>query len=329
MFSFRQFLIESNGSSTSFTAFHAANLEKANEIAKNGFYDPVSGKGNEFAGTGIYFFENEKEVNDYINDYGGKGGCVIQVEIDGKNFVYSDFRNENIYNAFINSYNIDSKLLDWQIDWGKFNWNGQLNIVAPNFPFEEMEIPRNGHIYNLSRDIAGQLHLDKFVPGIVIRGKGSGSWIIVYDINKIKLLKIGCLENNNIVWRDINDIKKQSQGQVGKQGYNYYANKIKEKDEELKYLIKTTGKDTNSRDLINKIADLKKYYTKMLSVQDENQEQELEEEIKKLENWTERMKQTLMPQKPQLKQTVPLNQPKQQSSDYFHLDDWNLPVVNY
>lgn len=207
-FSFKLFL---ESSYQPLLGWHTTTPEVAEKIIKDGF-DPTLmlniGYGAKKMGAGWYFtstLENSIEYSQAVaspNSTEKRYNPILEVEINPERFIALEQMlnwNNNVKNA------IDSLYGEKYVPW-----NEQLNKIAPNYPFESLGFKRQGMEWNVNTgfDALQDLHLDKFINGIITGGgKSSQPWIIVYNPESlVRIKRIGYLKSDNkdeIEWKNI------------------------------------------------------------------------------------------------------------------------------
>ena len=207
-FSFKLFL---ESSYQQLLGWHTTTPEVAEKIIKDGF-DPTLmlniGYGAKKMGAGWYFtstLENSIEYSQAVaspNSTEKRYNPILEVEINPERFIALEQMlnwNNNVKNA------IDSLYGEKYVPW-----NEQLNKIAPNYPFESLGFKRQGMEWNVNTgfDALQDLHLDKFINGIITGGgKSSQPWIIVYNPESlVRIKRIGYLKSDNkdeIEWKNI------------------------------------------------------------------------------------------------------------------------------
>ena len=207
-FSFKLFL---ESSYQPLLGWHTTTPEVAEKIIKDGF-DPTLmlniGYGAKKMGAGWYFtstLENSIEYSQAVaspNSTEKRYNPILEVEINPERFIALEQMlnwNNNVKNA------IDSLYGEKYVPW-----NEQLNKIAPNYPFESLGFKRQGMEWNVNTgfDALQELHLDKFINGIITGGgKSSQPWIIVYNPESlVRIKRIGYLKSDNkdeIEWKNI------------------------------------------------------------------------------------------------------------------------------
>ena len=269
-FSFKLFL---ESSYQPLIGWHTTTPEVAEKIIKDGF-DPTLmlniGYGAKKMGAGWYFtstLENSIEYSQAVaspNSTEKRYNPILEVEINPERFIALEQMlnwNNNVKNA------IDSLYGEKYVPW-----NEQLNKIAPNYPFESLGFKRQGKEWNVNTgfDALQDLHLDKFVNGIITGGgKSSQPWIIIYNPESlVRIKRIGYLKSDNkdeIEWKNIDQQPEKIKTALPpvelekiKQRFNVLSKILQEKLSNLK--ISSSLGQSDQQHYLDQLGSLVKLY---------------------------------------------------------------------